>query len=80
MAPLYEWSPADAGSGAFDTETSRNSGSHSDASPLPCRAGGRGPPQRLVKQADADAQRCRLTGEGEKAHRAAALGDAVRIG
>ncbi|MFF4873983.1 flotillin domain-containing protein, partial [Streptomyces sp. NPDC000961] len=32
----------------------------------------------LVKQAEADAQRSRLTGEGEKAHRAA-LADAVRI-
>ncbi|AWI31791.1 flotillin family protein [Streptomyces sp. ICN441] len=32
----------------------------------------------LVKQAEADAQRARLTGEGEKAHRAA-LADAVRI-
>ncbi|MFE2560405.1 flotillin family protein [Streptomyces sp. NPDC059352] len=31
-----------------------------------------------VKQAEADAQRARLTGEGEKAHRAA-LADAVRI-
>lgn len=32
----------------------------------------------LVKQAEADAQRARLTGEGEKAHRAA-LADAVRL-
>ncbi|MEV3988459.1 SPFH domain-containing protein [Streptomyces sp. NPDC049837] len=32
----------------------------------------------LVKEAEADAQRARLTGEGEKAHRAA-LADAVRI-
>ncbi|MFD9137314.1 flotillin family protein [Streptomyces bottropensis] len=32
----------------------------------------------LVKEAEADAQRSRLTGEGEKAHRAA-LADAVRI-
>ncbi|MFS8200331.1 flotillin family protein [Streptomyces sp. CWNU-52B] len=32
----------------------------------------------LVKQAEADAQRSRLTGEGEKAHRAA-LADAVRL-
>ncbi|MFH8410549.1 flotillin family protein [Streptomyces sp. NPDC018019] len=32
----------------------------------------------LVKQAEADAERSRLTGEGEKAHRAA-LADAVRI-
>ncbi|GFH37459.1 flotillin family protein [Streptomyces pacificus] len=32
----------------------------------------------LVKQAEADAQRARLTGEGEKAHRAA-LAEAVRI-
>ncbi|MFI0264573.1 flotillin family protein [Streptomyces sp. NPDC017056] len=32
----------------------------------------------LVKQAEADAERARLTGEGEKAHRAA-LADAVRI-
>ncbi|MFD4628639.1 flotillin family protein [Streptomyces sp. NPDC058284] len=32
----------------------------------------------LVKQAEADAERARLTGEGEKAHRAA-LADAVRL-